>query len=118
MNHPNDYIKLNDNNTSRPIIGVYELSSILTNTSELLANTPNLNEFLKDDDKMINDFINPSELALELFKQGIFDAYIKRDNDTIKYSESYTNPNYLELLSNYHKRQRVIRRNYVNKLFE
>ena len=48
MNHPNDYIKLNDNNTSRPIVGVYELSSILTNTSELLANTPNLNEFLSD----------------------------------------------------------------------
>ena len=76
MNHPNDYIKLNDNNTSRPIVGVYELSSILTNTSELLANTPNLNEFLKDDDKMINDFINPSELALELFKQGIFDILL------------------------------------------
>ena len=50
-------IKLNDNNTSRPIVGVYELSSILTNTSELLANTPNLNEFLKDDDKMINDYL-------------------------------------------------------------
>ena len=55
MNHPNDYIKLNDNNTSRPIVGVYELSSILTNTSELLANTPNLNEFLKDDDKIIDE---------------------------------------------------------------
>ena len=47
MNHPNDYIKLNDNNTSRPIVGVYELSSILTNTSELLANTPNLNGIVK-----------------------------------------------------------------------
>lgn len=118
MNHPNDYIKLNDNNTSRPIVGVYELSSILTTTSELLANTPNLSEFLNNNSKIINDFINPSELALELYKQGIFDAYIKRDNDTIKYSESYINPTYIELLSNYHKIQRDIRRNYTNKLFE
>ena len=46
------------------------------------------------------------------------EAIVTRDNDTIKYSESYTNPNYIELLSNYHKRQRVIRKNYVNKLFE
>lgn len=118
MNRPDDYIKQNDNNTSRPIIGVYELSSILTTTSDVLFNTPNLDKFLKDSGKSINDFINPSELALELFKRGIFDAYIKRDNDTIKYSESYVNSNYIELLSNYHKRQQVIRRNYINKLFE
>jgi hypothetical protein len=112
MNQPTDYIKLNDNQITRPVASIYEVSHVLTKLATTIFNSPDLSRYITSNG-VINDFINPAELATHLIIEGKYDAWLKRDNEKIKYSDLYVNPIHYELLVNYFNKQHKTVHDYV-----
>ena len=107
-----DYIKISDTQITRPIASIFEVSHVLTNLATVINDVPNLTNYVESNG-VINDFINPAELATRLIKDGKYDAWLKRDNETIKYSSLYVNPNHYDLLINYFNKQHSTTKEYI-----
>ena len=111
MEH-NDYLKFDNKQITRPIASVYEISHVLSELSVNINESPNLKNYV-DTNGEINDIINPAEIATNLIKENKYDAWLKRDNENIKYSSLYINPIYYDLLLNYFNKQHKITNEYV-----
>ena len=105
-----DYLNIPDTQITRPVCGVYELSNVITKLAKNIYDTKNLSKYIKSNG-VINNFINPAAVATELFKNGIYDARLKRDKELINFSDLYVNPKYYELLNDYFNNQQ----NNINK---
>jgi hypothetical protein len=112
MNQPKDYIKIPKNQITRPVASIYEVSHVLSNLATAVFNSPDLSNYVISNG-VINDFVNPGELATHLIVEGKYDAWLKRDNEKIKYSDLYVNPIHYELLVNYFNKQHKITHDYV-----
>lgn len=113
-----DYIKISDDQITRPTASIFEVSHVLTNLATAINDAPNLSNYVESNG-VINDFINPAELATRLIKDGKYDAWIKRDNEKVKYSSLYVNPIHYDLLINYFNKQHSTTKEYIlSKLLE
>lgn len=111
-----DYLKIDSNTVVRPITGIYEFSSIVTQLSQTIYNSPDLSNYIEDG--IINDMINPSALSVELIKKGTYDAYMNKDSNIIKFSNTYINPTYYEMLEHYYNQHDKIKNKYVTSKFQ
>ena len=107
-----DYLDIPDDRITRPIASIFEISHVLTNLAGAINDSPNLSNYVESNG-IINDIINPAELATKLIKEGKYDAWIKRDNEKVKYSDLYINPIHYDLLLNYFNRQHKITDEYI-----
>ena len=107
-----DYINIPDDQITRPIASIFEVSHVLTNLATAINDSSNLSNYVNSNG-VINDFINPAELATRLIKDNKYDAWVKRDNETVKYSSLYVNPNHYELLMNYFNKQHNTTNEYI-----
>lgn len=110
-----DYLKVDSNTVVRPITGIYEFSAIVTQLSQTIYNSPDLSNYVKDG--IINDMINPSELSLKLIKDGTYDSYMNKDSNIIKFSDTYINSTYYEMLEHYYTQHNEIKNKYVTSKF-
>jgi len=108
----NDYIHISDSQVTRPIASIFEVSHVLTNLANAINDSPNLSNYVESNG-VINDFINPAELATRLIKDKKYDAWVKRDNEVVKYSSLYVNPNHYDLLMNYFNKQHKTTKEYI-----
>ena len=119
MNIPDDYLKIDDNQITRPIASIYEVSHVLSDLAITINDSPNLKDYIENNNGVINDIINPAEIATLLIKNNKYDAWLKRDNENIKYSSLYVNAIHYNLLINYFNRQHKTTYEYVvSKLVE
>lgn len=107
-----DYLKIPDNRITRVNASIFELSSVLTKTSKMINDSQDLSKFIESNG-VINDIVNPSEVATRLFKDGKYDAYMKRDNEVVKFSDLYVNPMHYNLLLNYFNKQHKTVQSYI-----
>ena len=113
-----DYINIPDTQVTRPICSIFELSNVVTKLAKNIYDSKNLSKYIKSNG-MINNFINPAQVSMQLFKDGIYDARLKRDNELINFSDLYVNPKYYELLSDYFNNQQSnVDKFILNKLTE
>jgi len=112
QNNYDDYLDIPDDMITRPVASIFEISHVLTNLASAINDTPNLSNYIESNG-VINDIINPAELATKLIKEGKYDAWLKRDKEKVKYSSLYINPIHYDLLINYFNRQHKITDEYI-----
>lgn len=107
-----DYLHIPDTAITRPVASIFEVSHVLTDMAKIVNDSPSLANFVESNG-VIDDIINPSEVATLLIKQHKYDAWIKRDTEKVKYSSLYVNPQHYNLLINYFNKQHKITDEYV-----
>jgi hypothetical protein len=112
-----DYIKFDETKKSRPILSIYELSSILTTLSKKIYNSNSLEEYISKD-STVNGVVNPSDIAVNVLFNGDYDALINRYSEKVLYSDMYVKPSYKEILINYYNKQRKILDNEINDYYK
>ena len=100
-----DYLKIG-NKITRPVLSIYELSNCITSLSKSIYEDKSVENYVGDND--INDFLNPSHIAFELLNNKIYDAYINRYSEIVKFSDMYIDTNYMNLIENYFEKQMKI----------
>lgn len=111
MSH-RDFLKVNDETISRPIMSIYELSATITSLAKAIYEDKSLQKYIHCNDQ-INDLINPSNIACELLFTNKYDAYLNRYSDVVKFSNLYLNPVYIEELRSYFNKQSKITKEYI-----
>ena len=100
-----DYLIFPNDTVGRPIMSVYEYSGTLTLLANEIYNKDNL-EYEISDKEQVNNIIDPSELAFELFEQKKYEAILKRDGYNVKSGDLYIQPFYKDIMKNYFKEQK------------
>lgn len=107
-----EYLKVG-NRITRPILSVYELSNCITSLAKSIYEDKSVKNYIDIDD--VNDFLNPSHIAFEMLNNKIYDSYINRYSEIVKYSDLYIDPIYVDLIENYFKKQKNITSNLILK---
>ena len=111
MSHK-DFLKVDNNTVSRPIMSIYELSATITSLAKVIYEDKTLQKYIQCNDQ-ISDLINPSNIACELLFTNKYDAYLNRYSDVVKFSDLYLNPVYIEELRSYFNKQSKITKEYI-----
>lgn len=90
-------------NYGRPVIGKYELATLLSTMVRKISEMKELKEYCKVEGDGI---INPTEIAYKLYKEHPEKLTIYRDNIPIKVSELVQNPLYDKLFEQYFEEQK------------
>ena len=112
-----DYLEIDENRKSRPILSIFELASILTTLSKKIYNSSDLKEFVNNSSK-INGVVNPSDIAVNILFNGDYDALINRYSEKVLFSDLYMNPVYKDVLFNYYNKQRKIVDHEINDYYK
>ena len=99
-----EYIDIPESAKTRPIVGCYELSAILTQLSKHIYEISELSSLI-DNPGAIDNFINPADIAFRLIKEGKYDAILNRDAEDVVFSNLYTNKSLMDQLDMYFKKQ-------------
>ena len=75
MDIPDDYLKIDDNQITRPIASIYEVSHVLSDLAIAINDSPNLKNYIENNNGVINDIINPAEVATSLIKKGKYGKF-------------------------------------------
>ncbi len=106
---------------TRNTISLFEYVAVITKLAKYIHSLPSLPASIEDvlgNDTMINNIINPSELAWILLRKGVYNPIFDRGYEKVSFSELMVNPTWDNLIESYFRTQHAaVQEELLNDMF-